>query len=185
MRKVIAAINMSLDGFCDHSAMIADEELHDHYTDLLNGGGTLLYGRITYQLMESFWPALVKDPSGERSMDEFAIAIENISKIVFSRTLKNADWKNVRLATKDLKEEVEELKQLDVKDIFVGSPSLIAQLTNLRLIDEYQLCVQPTILGSGLPLLRDIKERVDLKLVDTKTFPGTGSIILYHRLRTD
>jgi dihydrofolate reductase len=181
MRKVIATMNMTLDGFCDHTSMNADDEIHQHYTDLLNSAGTLLYGRITYQLMESYWPTVVKNPTGERSTDEFAIAIENIPKVVFSRTLKNVDWKNVRLATRDLKDEVEALKQEVGKDIFVGSPSLIVGLTNLNLIDEYQLCVQPTIVGKGLRLLENINERVDLRLVDTKMLPASGSIILCHQ----
>lgn len=172
---------MTLDGFCDHTLGIADEALHQHYTDALNGAGTLLYGRITYQLMESYWPDVVKRPTGVRSTDDFAIAIENIPKVVFSRTLKSVDWKNVRLAAKDLKEEVESLRHGTGKDIYVGSPSLIVELTNLHLIDEYQLCIQPIIAGKGLRLLRDINDRVDLTLVDTKTFPSTGSIILYHQ----
>jgi len=93
MRKLIAAINMTLDGFCDHTAMIADEELHQHYNELLRNAGTLIYGRITYQLMESYWPSVVKNPTGIKSMDEFAVAIDNIPKIVFSNTLKNVEWK--------------------------------------------------------------------------------------------
>ena len=83
MRKVIAAINLTLDGFCDHTVMIADEELHDHYTDLLRNAGAMLYGRTTYLLMENYWPAVVKNPTGNRSMDDFAVALENIPKIVF------------------------------------------------------------------------------------------------------
>ena len=87
MRKVIAAINMTLDGFCDHTAGIPDEEIHQHYTELLNEGDAILYGRITYQLME-YWQPLVKNPSGEKTMDDFAKAIDKIPKIVFSHMLK-------------------------------------------------------------------------------------------------
>lgn len=94
MRKLIAAINMTLDGFCDHTAGIADDELHQHYNELLSTAGTILYGRRTYQLMESYWPTVVKNPTGNKPTDEFAVLIDNISKIVFSRTLKNVDWKN-------------------------------------------------------------------------------------------
>ena len=131
MRKLIAAMNMTLDGFCDHTAMIADEEIHQHYSELLRNAGAVLYGRITYQLME-YWPTIVKDPTGNRSMDEFAVAIDNIPKIVFSRTLKTVEWKTARLAKKDLKEEVLELRQEAGKDIFVGSPSLIVALSQLE-----------------------------------------------------
>ena len=84
MRKLIAAINMTLDGFCDHTAMIADDEIHQHYNELLSNADTLIYGRITYQLMESYWPTVVKNPTGNKPTDEFAVLIDNISKIVFS-----------------------------------------------------------------------------------------------------
>ena len=93
MRKLSAAINMTLDGFCDHTAMIADEEVHEHYNDLLRNSGALLYGRITYQLMESYWPTLVKNPSGNKPMDDFAVLMDNISKIVYSRKLQHVDWR--------------------------------------------------------------------------------------------
>ena len=179
MRKLIAAMNMTLDGFCNHTAMIADDEIHQHYNELLSNAGTLIYGRITYQLMESYWPSVVKSPTGNKPMDEFAVLIDNISKIVFSRTLKDVDWKTARLAKRDLKEEVLELKQQAGKDIGVGRPSLIVALTQLDLIDEYQLGVQPTVLGGGLPLFKNIKDRVDLKLLKTKTF-GCGAITLYY-----
>jgi dihydrofolate reductase len=179
MRKLIAAMNMTLDGFCDHTAMIADDEIHQHYNELLGNAGTLLYGRITYQLMESYWPTVVKNPTGNKPMDEFAVLIDNISKIVFSRTLKNVDWKNTKLKKEVIKEEVLELKRQSGKNILVGSPSLIVALTQLYLIDEYQLGVQPTVLGSGLPLFKNVKDRVNLKLLKTKTF-GCGAVIFYY-----
>jgi len=184
MRKLIAAINMTLDGFCDHTAMTADDEIHEHYNELLGNAGTLLYGRITYQLMESYWPSVVKNPTGNKPMDEFAVLIEDISKIVFSRTLKNADpiitgWKNTELKKEIIKEEVLELKQQAGKNILAGSPSLIVALANLDLIDEYQLAIQPTILGKGLPLFKNIKDRVNLKLFKTKTF-GCGAVAHYY-----
>lgn len=178
MRKIIAAINITLDGFCDHTAGIADDELHQHYTDLLNNSGTILYGRITYQLME-YWPPIVKNPTGIKSVDDFAVAIDNISKIVFSHTLKTVDWKNTKLATNDLKEEVLQLRQQEGKDILIGSPGLISALTQLGLIDEYQLCVHPVILGKGLPLFKNINEKIILKLLKTKTF-NSGAIVLYY-----
>src|SRR6476619_3082308 len=181
MRKLIAAINMTLDGFCDHTAGIADDELHQHYNELLRNGDTLLYGRITYQLMESYWPTVVKNPTGNKPTDEFAVLIDNISKIVYSRTLQHIDWKNSKLKKKIIKEEVLELKQSrngGSKNIIVGSPVLIVALTQLDLIDEYQLGVQPTVLGSGLSLFKNITYRIDLKLVKTKKF-SCGAIILY------
>lgn len=184
MRKLIAAINMTLDGFCDHTAMIADDELHEHYNELLRNAGALIYGRTTYQLMENYWPAVVRKPTGNKPMDDFAVLIENIPKIVFSHTLNDADptiigWQNVKLAKRGVKEEVLELKQRPGKDIFVGSPSLIVATMKLDLIDEYQLCVHPVVTGNGLPLFKSIKDTTILKLLKTKTF-GNGTIALYY-----
>ncbi len=178
MRKVIAAINMTLDGFCDHTAGIPDEELHQHYSELLDNAGVTLYGRKTYQLMQ-FWQTLLKNPSGEKSMDEFAVAIDKIPKIVFSHTLKNTEWDSAKLSNQPIEEEVSELKQQSGKDILVGSRSLIIQLMNLNLIDEFQLCVHPVVLGKGLPLFDKIKDSTIFKLLRTKIF-GSGVIVLYY-----
>lgn len=179
MRKIIAGINMTVDGYCDHTAAIADEELHQHYNELLLSGDTLLYGRTTYQLMESYWPSLVKNPSGNKPIDDFAVIIDDIHKIVYSRTLKSVEWKNSTLKSEINKEELLELKHRDGKNIFVGSPSLVVQLTELGVIDEYQLCIHPIIIGSGLPLFKNIAQRVDLKLLKTKAF-GSGAVVHYY-----
>ncbi|MEN6452706.1 MAG: dihydrofolate reductase family protein [Prolixibacteraceae bacterium] len=178
MRKLIAAINMTLDGYCDHTAGLPDEEIHQHYTELLGRGDAILYGRTTYQLME-FWRPFLENPSEEKSMNDFAIAIDKIPKIVFSHTMKNVEWKSATLANRELKETVVELRQQSGKDIFVGSPGLIIQLLNLNLIDELQLCIYPVVVGNGMPLFKDINDRTVFKLIKTKTFKG-GAIILYY-----
>ena len=172
-------MNMTLDGYCDHTAMIADEEIHEHYADLLRSAGAVIYGRKTFQLMK-YWKSVLANPTGNKAMDDFAAAIDDVSKIVYSRTLQNVDWKNTELKREVVKEEILELKHQAGKDIFVGSPSLIVTLGQLHLIDEYQLGVQPTVLGSGLPLFKNITDRIDLKLVKTKTF-DCGAIFLYYR----
>ena len=179
MRKLIAAINMTLDGFCDHTTLIADEEIHQHYNELLRSAGAVLYRRITYQLME-YWPPIVKNPTGNKAMDEFAITMDNVPKIVFSRTLQHVEWKTARLAKDDIQEEVAALRQQAGKDILVGSRSLIVTLLNLNLIDEFQICVQPIIAGKGLPLFENIKDRIDIKLLKTKIF-DCGAVILYYK----
>ncbi len=188
MRKIVAGINVSIDGFCDHTGMIADEELHDHYTNLLRNAGTMLYGRITYQLMESYWPNVIKNPTGDKSTDDFAAAIQDIPKVVFSRTMKAIDpaagWTNARLAKGDLKQEVLKLREQPGKDILVGCRSLIVELANLNLIDEYQLCIHPVILGRGLPLFDKIQERTVLKLLKTKTFLSGTILCYYEQLRS-
>ncbi len=175
---------MTLDGFCDHTAMIANDELHEHYNELLRNTGCLIYGRITYQLMESYWPTVVKNPTGNKPTDEFAVLIGNIPKIVFSRTLKNVEtvanrWENIKLKKEIIKEEILELKQQAGKNILVGSPSLIVALLNLNLIDEFQLCVHPVVAGNGLPLFKNINDKIILKLLKTKSF-NSGAITLYY-----
>jgi dihydrofolate reductase len=178
MRKIIAGINMTIDGFCDHTVILPDEEIHQHYTKQLSDADAILFGRITYQLMQ-FWQTLVKNPSGEKSMDDFAMAIDKIPKIVFSHKLKNTEWDSAKLSNQSIEEEVLELKQQSGKDILVGSRSLIIQLMKLNLIDEYQLCVHPVIAGTGLPLFENINNRTILKLIKTKTFSG-GAVTLYY-----
>lgn len=183
MAKIVAAMNMTLDGYCDHTSMSADDEIHQHYTELLLGSGAALYGRKTYELME-FWPPLVKNPSGNKAMDDFAVVMDNIPKIVFSRTLKKLKWKTAALAKRELEDEVRDLKQQEGKDILVGSPSLIAQLTQLRLIDEFQLAIHPTIVGSGLQLFKNITDRVDLRLTKAKIF-GCSAILNYYEIAAE
>ncbi|MCA0348943.1 MAG: dihydrofolate reductase family protein [Flavobacterium sp.] len=179
MRKIIAALNMTIDGFCDHTAGIPDENIHQHYTELLGQGDAILYGRTTYQLME-FWQTVLDNPSEEKSMNDFAMAIDKIPKIVFSRTIKNVEWKSATIAKQNLKEVVLELKQLPGKAIFVGSRSLIIQLMKLGLIDEFQLCIHPMVEGKGLPLFENINDRIIFKLVKNKIFTN-GAIILYYQ----
>jgi dihydrofolate reductase len=131
--------------------------------------------------MENYWPSAVKKPTGNKPVDDFAVLIDNISKIVFSRTLKNVAWKNTELKKEIIKGEILALKQSgkDSKNILVGSPALIVALTQLNLVDEYQLAVHPTVLGNGLPLFKNITDRVDLTLLRTKTF-GCGVVLLYY-----
>lgn len=181
MRKVIAAMNMTLDGFCHHTSMGADDEIHRHYAELIRSTGTAIYGRVTYQLME-YWPTVLKNPTGNKATDEFAVAMDNVSKVVFSHTLKEVTWKTARIAKQGIKEEVSALRQQPGKDIVVGSPGLIVQCANLDLIDEYQLAVHPTIAGKGLLLFKNINDRVDLELVKTKTF-GCGAVLFYYKTK--
>ncbi len=178
MRKVIAAFNMTLDGYCDHTSGIPADEIHFHYAKQLEKAGVILYGRTTYQLME-YWRDVLANPTGEKHMDDFAAAMDKVPKLVFSRTLKNVDWASARLATRGLADEVRELKQQSGKDIYVSSPSLIIQLTQLGMIDEYQLCIHPVIAGSGLPLFKNITDKIILKLTNTKVF-DFGGVILYY-----
>lgn len=183
MKKVIAAFNMTLDGVCDHTAgIIADEELHQHYSELLDNAGVILYGRTTYQLMQ-FWQTLLQNPSGKKSTDDFAISIDKIQKIVFSNTLKDTGWNSAELAKRPLEEEILELKQQVGKNILIGSRSLIIQLLNSNLIDEFQICIHPVIEGKGLLLFDQIKDRIVLKLTKTKLLDSGATVFYYEPTR--
>ncbi len=178
MGKIIAALNITIDGFCDHTAGIADEDLHDHYTELLKQGDVILYGRKTFELMK-FWQTLIQKPSGEKSMDDFARAIDQIPKIVFSTTLNNTGWDSAKLSNQTPEEVIKELKQKVSRDILIGSRSLIVELANLNLIEEYQLCIHPVVIGKGLPLFDNIKDRTVFKLIKSKPF-HSGAILHYY-----
>lgn len=179
MRKIIAGINMTVDGVCDHTAAIADDALHAHYSELLKSASAILYGRITYGLME-YWRDVAAQPMENASEYDFAHTMDRIPKIVFSKTLKSLDWHSATLAQGSLEEEVKQLKQSDGGDILVGSPSLITKLLSLGLVDELQLCVHPVIAGGGNLLFSSIVDRILLKLTATKVMES-GAIFLYYR----
>lgn len=126
-----------------------------------------------------YWKTVVDNPTGNKAEDEFALIMDQIPKIVFSHTLKNTDWDSTTIAQRDLKGEVAALRQQPGKNILVGSPGLINALTQLNLIDEYQLCIHPVIAGSGLPLFKNIDDKMILKLIQTKIL-GSGAIVLYY-----
>lgn len=179
MTKVIAAINMTLDGVLDHTKGIPDAEVHQHYEELIQNSGVILYGSITYQLMR-FWQSLVESPSGEKSMDDFALAIHQIPKLVFSSTLQETHWSTAQMASLPLVDTIKQLQQESTKDILIGSRSLILQALKENLIDELQICIHPVIAGEGMLLFENPQERKLLELVNTKTFKG-GAVVLYYK----
>jgi len=176
---------MTLDGFCDHTAGVVDEEIHNHYKDLMLEAGVVLYGRTTYELMR-FWQTLIEKPSGEQAMDAFALAIDQVPKIVFSHTLKASDlgWETATLSNRSPEEEVLALREQPGKDIYIGSRSLIIQLMKLNLIDEYQICIQPVVGDGKLPLFENMRTRTLLTLTKTKTFSG-GAVIHYYEVKKE
>lgn len=183
MRKLIFGINITIDGCCDHTKGIADEEVHEYFANQLRGADTLLYGRKTYELMVPFWPDVAKDHSGQTNdMIEFAQAFTAVDKIVvFSRTLDKVNYPKARVVSTDLREEILRLKQEEGKDILLGGVDLPSQLMELDLIDEYRFVVHPLLVGEGRRLLEGISlpERFQLKLVDTKVF-RSGCIALHY-----
>jgi len=169
---------MTLDGVCDHTAGVPDAELHQHYYELLNHSDIILYGRKTFELMQ-FWQTMLENPSGEKAIDDFAVAIDRIPKLVFSNTINNTDWKSATIANQPLEETISERKQQPGADILVGSRSLIIQLLNAGLIDEFQICIHPVIEGKGMRLFDEIADRISLRLHKTKSL-GSGATILYY-----
>ena len=180
LRKLIFSINLTIDGFADHTAMIADAELHDFFTNLLSTVDIILFGRKTYQLMASYWPTVPEDPGSTKSEIEFARKYNSLRKIVFSKTLDKVGWTNSILAIDNLEEEARKLKQQPGKNISAGSISIASALTKLGLIDEYWFLVHPVILGKGKQLFEDFNNRVTLKLIDTKKL-NSGVVVLHYQ----
>ncbi|MCL6097390.1 MAG: dihydrofolate reductase family protein [Bacteroidetes bacterium] len=187
MRKLIFAINVTVDGYADHTAVIADDELHDFYTKLFDTVDTVLFGRETYQLMESFWPNAHKDSRCTNSMIAFAKKINSVQKLVFSNTLNEVNWDNTRLIKNDIIEEVSKLKAQSGKNISVGGLSFASTLMKHGLIDEYWFLVQPIVAGEGRRLFsqRDgLPERLEnssrLQLIDTQKL-NSGVVVLHYK----
>lgn len=178
MRKVIVSNLMSLDGFFEgpnHELdwFVVDEEFFAYARDMLRGVDTIVFGRKTYQHMADYWPSA--------PAEEIADQMNNLPKIVFSRTLESAEWQNSTLVKSDAIAEISKLKKLPGKDmVILGSASLASFLLQQGLIDEYRVILNPVLLGSGRPLFQDVKQRLRLKLSRTKLF-GSGVVVLYYQ----
>jgi dihydrofolate reductase len=182
MRNVVLSVQVSLDGFIarpngELDWHLVDREVNEYARDLLDSLDTLVFGRATYQVMADYWPtATPNDPVEAR----IAERLNTLPKLVFSRTLKKLEWKNSRLARGGIEEEIQKMKEQPGKDIGIGGTSLVSALAPLGLIDEYRILVVPVVLGSGKPLFKEIKERVDLKLRKTRTFSSGLVLLDYH-----
>jgi dihydrofolate reductase len=172
MRNVIFAINITLDGCCDHTKFNPDEEILEHYTHLLRDFDLLVYGRKTYQLMVPYWPDVAKSQSETKADIEFAQTFVSKKKIVFSRSLGSVEDKNTRIVRTNLRDEILKLKQEQGKNILVGGVDVPSQLMELGLIDEYRFVVMPIIAGEGRRLMEGVTlaEKLQLKLVESKIF---------------
>jgi len=173
MRKLIYAINITLDGCCDHTKLSGYEEIYEYYTHLMRDVDLLVYGRKTYQLMVPFWPDVAKNQSGQtRAMNEFAQAFDSNDIVVFSESLDTAEGENTRIVRSNLQDEILNLKQQPGKNILTGGVSIPSQLIELGLVDEYSFVVQPILVGEGRRLLEDVRlpEKLQVKLVESKTF---------------
>lgn len=185
MRKLIYAINLTLDGCCDHTKGIADESLHEFYTQLLPDTDTFLYGRKTYQLMVPFWPDMAKNNAGQtKTMNDFAHAFAAVNNIVvFSRTLSAVEDKKTTVLRGDLREEILKLKQQEGKSILTGGVDIPSQLIQLGLVDEYIIVVQPVLVGEGRRLLEDQTMHEKLELKESKTLESGSVVLRYTKSR--
>jgi len=173
MRNLIYAINITLDGCCDHTKQVPDEGIMEYYTRLLRDEVDLLvFGRKTYQLMVPYWPDIAKSQSEAKTENEFAQAFDSKKLVVFSRSLGKVEGKNTRIVATNLRDEILKLKQEAGKSILAGGVDVPSQLAELGLIDEYRFIVQPIIAGEGRRLLEgaNLPEKFQLKLVESKTF---------------
>lgn len=172
MRKVIAFNFMTLNGYFkgpngDISWNNHGKEENEFAAENLKAGSTLLFGRVTYDMMASFWPT----PIAAQSSPAVAEGMNNADKIVFSRKMKNADWNNTKVVNDNIVDEVKKMKQMPGKDMtLLGSGSILTQLAEHGLIDEYQIMVDPVAIGEGTPIFKNIKRKLDLKLTKTRTF---------------
>ena len=178
MRKLIFAINITIDGYADHTSVIADDELHGYFTGLLRNADIEIFGRNTYNLMYPYWHDVAMNQSETEVTNEFARTFDSIPKIVFSTTLKSVEWNNTTLLRSNLQEEIVKLKQQPGKSISIGSISIASQLTQLGLIDEYHFVVHPIIVGKGRRLFEGLEISQQLELIDTQRFKS--GVVVFH-----
>jgi len=187
MRKLISFMHVSLDGFVagpngEMDWIIMDEEIFQDAIDLAATTDMALYGRTTYQMMESYWPTVLSNSLSTELERHHAEWVENIHKIVFSKTLKKAEWNNTRLIRENIAEKISELKQHSGKSMMIfGSLKLTHSFMQMDLIDEYRINVNPIVLGKGIPLFKNIQQRIDLKLLKTKKFASGVIGFLYEQ----
>jgi dihydrofolate reductase len=183
MRKIISFMHLSLDGFVagpngEMDWIKVDEEIFDHVAKRIGEGDTALYGRITYEMMESYWPTAGDKPNASKHDIEHSKWYKKVHKIVLSKTMKDenlpagqAGLANTTIISDNLSDRLNEIKQQSGKDILLfGSPTATHSLMQLNLIDGYWLFVNPIILGQGIPLFADIKDKIKLNLVTTRQF---------------
>ncbi|WP_332736208.1 dihydrofolate reductase family protein [Flavihumibacter sp.] len=176
MRKIISFMHISLDGFVagpngEMDWIKADEEIFSYVGKRISEGDTSLYGRVTFQMMEGYWPTAADKPNATRHDIEHSRWYSQVHKVVLSRTMKDADLANTTIISDNLAEKINEIKQQAGEDILLfGSPTATHALIQLNLIDGYWLFVNPIILGEGIPLFTGIKDRIKLNLLNTKQF---------------
>lgn len=183
MRKVVFAINITLDGCCDHTKMRPDEGMMAYYINLLREADVQVYGRKTYELMVPYWPDIAKSQAETSAENEFAREFQALKRVVFSKTLKGPIGDDdAKIVRGELREEILKLKEEAGKSILVGGVDLASQLMKLGLIDEYRFVVHPVLVGEGRRLLdgANLQQSLRLKLVETKAF-ASGCVALHYQ----
>src|SRR4051794_10193716 len=181
MRPLRYSINVTLEGCCDHRVMIADEDLHRNAAENLARADALLFGRVTYEMMEAGWRPPAVSAGRPDWMEPFAQTINAAKKYVVSSTLDRVDW-NAELVRGDLGKAVQQLKRESGKGLLVGGVKLPLALAELGLIDEYEFVVQPRVVGHGPTLFTGLSKLIDLKLVSRLEF-GSGAVAMRYELR--
>ncbi len=176
------ALNVTLDGCVDHREGIADEELHDYFTQLMDDAGAMLFGRTTYELMEAAWPAVVRDEAAPRAMREWARKLEAKPKYVVSGSRSHFPWDNTFRVEGELREAVQRLKEATPRGVLVGSPMLSAALEGLGLFDEYRIVVHPVLAGHGPTLFQGLPRSRRLELLETRRLQS-GVMAMHYRKR--
>jgi dihydrofolate reductase len=174
------ALNVTLDGSCDHREGIADDELHDHFTQLIGRAGAMLYGRKTYEMMEDHWPAVARDEKAARADRDWARKLEEMPKYVVSASRREFPWNNTFHVEGDLVAAVTQLKERTPQGVLVGSPMLSAALERLGLIDEYHLVIHPVLAGHGPYLFQGLERSRHLELLST-THLKSGATAMHYR----
>ncbi|MBD2848665.1 dihydrofolate reductase family protein [Paenibacillus sp. IB182496] len=193
MRKLVLFLHASLDGFVegpngemDIGWISYDADLEQHAKGILSTANTVIWGRGTYQMMHSYWPSVPSNPSASQYEREHAEWIEKTEKIVFSTTLDKVEWNNSKLVRENVAEEIIRLKQQPGEDMVVlGSPRFAHHLMQLDLIDTYKITVSPVLIGDGLPLFQGLKEKVNLKLIENKTFDSGAVGLVYDAVSSE
>ncbi len=175
-------INLTLDGCCDHTAGIPDDELHDYFTGLMGGAGAMLWGHTTYEMMEGYWPAVARDEEAPRAEREWALELDTKPKYVVSSTRHDFPWQNTIHVQGELREAVQQIKDRTPAGVLLGSLTLGAELQRLDLIDEYRLVIHPVLAGRGPRLFDGLTESRQLELVSSQTFKA-GQTALHLRRR--
>jgi dihydrofolate reductase len=181
MRPLRYSINVTLDGCCDHRVGIADEDLHRNALENIAQADALLFGRVTYQMMESAWRLPMPEGAMPDWTKPFARTIDAAKKYVVSRTLDRVDW-NAELLRGDLRTAVQQLKEQPGNGLLTGGVTLPLALAELGLIDEYEVVVHPRLVGHGPTLFAGLSKYIDLKLVSRKEF-GSGAVAMRYEVK--